>query len=80
VSNDNDFLSYIVKDSGTPAADVGTVPADNPNRVFVFAFEDTDLPLYATTHLGVQPQEINANAVHKHYDAPFFGGVGAPSF
>jgi len=78
VTNDNDFLSYIVKDSGTPPADVGTVPADNPNRVFVFAFEDGDLPLYATTHLGVQPQQISPNAVHKHYDAPFFGGFGAP--
>jgi hypothetical protein len=78
VSNDNDFLSSIVKDAATPAADLSTVPADNPNRVFVFAFEDNDLPLYASTHVGVQPQQINAGVVHKHDDAPFFGGFGAP--
>jgi hypothetical protein len=78
VTNDNDFLSFIAKDAGTPAADLGAVPADNPNRVFVFAFEDSDLPLYASTGLGVQPQQISANAVHKHYDAPNFGGFGSP--
>jgi hypothetical protein len=78
VSNDNDFLSYIAKDAATPSADAGTVPADNPNRVFVFAFEDADLPLYAATHLGVQPQQLSPGTVHKHYDAPFFGGFGAP--
>lgn len=78
VTNDNDFLSYIARDAGTPTADLGAVPADNPNRVFVFAFQDADLPLYAATQLGVQPQQISANAVHKHYDAPFFGGFGPP--
>jgi hypothetical protein len=78
VSNDNDFLSAVVKDSGTPSADLGSVPSDNPNRVFVFAFEDSDLPLYGATHLGVRPQQIYANALHKHHDAPFFGGFGSP--
>lgn len=64
VSNDNDFLSYIARDSGTPAADLDTVPADNPNRIFVFAFEDGDLPLYASTGLGVEPQHITPDAAH----------------
>lgn len=66
VSNDNDFLSDIVRDAGTPAADLDTVPADNPNRIFVFAFEDSDLPLYASTGLGVEPQRISPPPVHEH--------------
>jgi hypothetical protein len=78
VSNDNDFLPSVAKDAGTPSADLAAVPADNPNQVFVFTFEDSDLPLYASTRLGVQLQQINANAVHPHRDAPFFGGFGAP--
>ncbi|MGH8200438.1 MAG: esterase-like activity of phytase family protein [Steroidobacteraceae bacterium] len=79
VSNDNDFLSYIARDGSTPAADLDAVPADNPNRIFVFAFEDSDLPLYASTGLGVEPQHLSSGAVHQHHDAPFFGGFGPPS-
>jgi hypothetical protein len=76
LSNDNDFLPYVVKDSATPAADLANVPADNPNQIFVFAFEDSDLPLYASTHLGVQPQQLTP--VKHHHDAPYFGGYGPP--
>jgi hypothetical protein len=67
VTNDNDFLSNIVRDAGTPAADLETVPADNPNRIFVFAFEDSDLPLYASTGLGVEPQRISPSPAHEHH-------------
>jgi Esterase-like activity of phytase len=79
VSNDNDFLSYIARDAGTPAADLDAVPADNPNRIFVFAFADGDLPLYASTGQGVEPQHISSDTVHQHHDAPFFGGSGPPT-
>jgi Esterase-like activity of phytase len=66
VSNDNDFLSNIVRDAATPAADLETVPADNPNRIFVFAFEDSDLPLYASTGLGVEQQRISPPPAQEH--------------
>jgi hypothetical protein len=44
VSNDNDFVPVVV-DSNHPNG------MDNPNKFFVFAFDDTDLP-------GFVPQEI----------------------
>lgn len=80
VTNDNDFLSGIVKDAGTPSADQSFLPAANPNRVFVFVFEDSDLPFYAATHEGVEPQQINPGSIHDHHDAPFFGGFGPPTW
>lgn len=46
VSNDNDFIGTVV-DSGHPAG------ADNPNRFFVFAIDQADLPTY-------QRQQIRA--------------------
>lgn len=45
VSNDNDFLATITDDSHPDGA-------DNPNRFFVFAFGDSDLP-------GYQPQRLH---------------------
>jgi hypothetical protein len=33
----------------------------------VFAFEDSDLPLYATTGLGVEPQQISPSPAHEHH-------------
>jgi hypothetical protein len=44
VTNDNDYLDHIV-DTNHPTG------IDNPNRFFVFAFDDTDLP-------GFTPQKI----------------------
>jgi hypothetical protein len=46
VSNDNDFIGMVV-DSGHPAG------ADNPNRFFVFAIDQADLP-------GYERQQIRA--------------------
>ena len=71
LTNDNDFVSYVAKDAGSSANVLA--PADNPNRIFVFAFEDGDLPL----HGKVQPQRLQTQ-FPGHFDAPFFGGNGAP--
>ncbi|HXP66312.1 MAG TPA: esterase-like activity of phytase family protein [Steroidobacteraceae bacterium] len=66
LSNDNDFVSYV----SIPGAGV-----DNPNRIFVFAFEDNDLPLPGR----VQAQQLRPQDPSPwQFDAPFFGGFGAP--
>ena len=72
LSNDNDFVSFVAKDAGSSANVVA--PADNPNRIFVFAFEDADLPLTGK----MQPQQLSQSQFPGHFDAPFFGGFGAP--
>jgi hypothetical protein len=71
LTNDNDFVSYVAKDAGSSANVLA--PADNPNRIFVFAFEDSDLPLKG----NVQAQQLSPSH-HEHFDAPFFGGFGSP--
>ncbi len=74
LSNDNDFVSYVAKDAGSSANVLA--PADNPNRIFVFAFEDGDLPLSGKVQLQqLSPQSQSPG----HFDAPFFGGFGPPS-
>jgi hypothetical protein len=50
VANDNDFTATATVTVGGVAATV-----DNPNQLFVFAFDDTDLP-------GFVPQQITAFA------------------
>ena len=71
LTNDNDFVSYVAKDAGSSANVLA--PADNPNRIFVFTFDDADLPLSGR----VQLQQF---APHReHFDAPFFGGFGPPA-
>ena len=72
LTNDNDFVSYVAKDAGSSANVLA--PADNPNRIFVFAFDDADLPLPGK----VQAQRLQQQH-QEHYDAPFFGGFGPPS-
>lgn len=42
IANDNDFLATVKKGGAT---------ADNPNQIFVFAFDDFDLP-------GYEPQQF----------------------
>ena len=64
LSNDNDFVSYVAVPGG----------AENPNRVFVFAFDDADLPLDGK----LQPQQLHLPKSPGHFDAPFFGGFGPP--
>jgi hypothetical protein len=71
LTNDNDFVSYVAKDAGSSANVLAS--ADNPNRIFVFAFEDCDLPLKGK----VQAQQLSQSH-HEHFDAPFFGGFGSP--
>jgi hypothetical protein len=72
LANDNDFVSFVAKDAGSSANVLA--PADNPNRVFVFAFEDGDLPLNGR----VVPQHLPEPQAPWHFDAPFFGGFGPP--
>ena len=50
VTNDNDFVPAVT-DSFHPAG------VANPNRFFVFAFDDTDLP-------GFEPQHIRTERDH----------------
>ena len=69
LTNDNDFVSYVAKDAGSSANVLA--PADNPNRIFVFAFDDSDLPLPGK----VQAQQLSQHH-REHFDAPFFGGFG----
>jgi hypothetical protein len=63
VSNDNDFLATYV-DDGHPTGGA------NPNRWFVFAVDDSDLP-------GYKPQEIettkNCSVDHRPWDEWFRG-------
>jgi Esterase-like activity of phytase len=73
LTNDNDFVSYVAKDAGSSANVLA--PADNPNRIFVFAFVDGDLPLNGK----VQPQRLPDTQHDGHYDAPYWGGFGPPS-
>ncbi|HTD75401.1 MAG TPA: esterase-like activity of phytase family protein [Steroidobacteraceae bacterium] len=72
LTNDNDFVSYVAKDAGSSANVLA--PAENPNRIFVFAFDDSDLPLPGK----VQPQQLSQHH-REHGDAPFFGGFGPGS-
>ena len=73
LTNDNDFVSFVAKDAGSSANVLA--PAANPNRIFVFAFEDSDLPLSGKVQLQqLWPQPRSPG----HFDAPFFGGFGPP--
>jgi len=57
IANDNDFLPTVIDDSHPDGA-------DNPNRFFVFAFTDADLP-------GYQPQRFESRR-----DVRLFGHGG----
>ncbi len=63
IANDNDFLAMIadpLKQPGDPTR--GMVP--NPNRFFVFAFSDGDLPGYVPQKIG----EFHADECHDDHD------------
>ena len=63
IANDNDFLSTVAND-GDPSA------TDNPNRWFVFAVDDSDLPAYKA-----QPLETTQSCSddHRSWDEWFRG-------